>query len=151
MVPRQQKAPLRIALALSLALGVAACGGVTRTHGTFFKPSELEQVQIGQSTQADVSRILGSPVATNNLEGLRWVYVGQVSEQQAFLAPEILKREVVIVAFDSQGRVERVRQLDLSDGIPMDPIARKTPTEGKDLTILQQMFSNVGRFSSEQN
>lgn len=134
---------------IAAAVLLSACGGISRTHGTFFSSTELSQLQVGQSTQQDVLRVLGSPLTTNSLEGLRWVYVGQVSEQRAFLEPEITRREVVIVAFDPQGRVSDLRQLDLSDGIPMEPVEGATPTSGRDLTLMQQIFGNIGRFSNE--
>jgi hypothetical protein len=36
----------------------------------------------------------------------------------------------------------------MADAQEISPVARVTPTEGRDLTLLQQLFGNIGRFSS---
>jgi hypothetical protein len=40
-----------------------------------------------------------------------------------------------------------VEQLDASAGQDVDPVARITPTSGHDLTVLEQVMGNVGRFN----
>ena len=35
----------------------------------------------------------------------------------------------------------------MEDAQDVDPVDRETPTEGRDLTLLQQLFGNIGKFS----
>jgi hypothetical protein len=37
----------------------------------------------------------------------------------------------------------------MKDGKRVDIVARETPTRGRELTVLGQMFSNLGRFNSK--
>ena len=43
----------------------------------------------------------------------------------------------------------QTRAYTLADSRDIDPVGRITPTEGRDLTLLQQLFGNIGRFSSD--
>ena len=47
-----------------------------------------------------------------------------------------------------QGRVRDIKQYELKDGKEVDMVARKTPTSGKELTVLEQILGNVGKFSA---
>ena len=64
----------------------------------------------------------------------------------AFLDPEILERNVLVVRFDERGIVQRVEHLDKNDGREVQIVDRKTPTRGKELTVIEQLLGNVGRF-----
>ena len=40
-----------------------------------------------------------------------------------------------------------MKNYDLTDGKDVDMVTRITPTAGKELTVLEQIMGNVGRFS----
>jgi outer membrane protein assembly factor BamE (lipoprotein component of BamABCDE complex) len=54
---------------------------------------------------------------------------------------------VVVVGFDDTGLVRDVRRYTLEDGKLIDPVTRKTPAPGKELSFLEQLVGNVGRFN----
>ena len=68
----------------------------------------------------------------------------------AFLDPEILERKILVVRFDKQGVVQQVEHLDKQDGRDVQIVDRKTPTRGKELTILKQLLGNVGKFAGPE-
>jgi len=92
--------------------------------------------------------ILGSPSAISTFQDKKWYYIGEKTEQFAFWEPEVLDRSVLLISFDDQGIVDQTRLFTLGDARDIDPVDRKTPTEGKDLTLLQQLFGNLGRFNT---
>ena len=75
--------------------------------------------------------------------------VGQRVEQFAFYAPEVTDRSVLVIEFDQSGIVGDTRYLTIYDGHAIDPVSRETPTEGKELTVMQQLLGNFGRLPTD--
>jgi len=46
--------------------------------------------------------------------------------------------------------VTQVNRYGLEDGKVVDLVTATTPTYGRELTVLQQLFGNVGRISADQ-
>ncbi len=136
-------------LALLGTVFLSACAPVVRTHGNLVDPADLTQLRPGVSGQADVVALLGTPSAEGTFNPNEWYYIGQTTKQTAFLAPDISERRVVKVTFDpATALVQKVEQLDKSDGIEVAPVARTTPTAGHNLGVIEQVLGNVGRFNS---
>ena len=57
---------------------------------------------------------------------------------------------MLAIAFDSQGIVQDMKVYDKSDGRLVAMVDRQTPTHGNELTIIQQMLGNLGRFSPDE-
>jgi outer membrane protein assembly factor BamE (lipoprotein component of BamABCDE complex) len=129
---------------------VAACSPRIATRGNAPDPEMLEQISVGESTKGDVTNILGSPSTVAAFDENVWLYISQVTETVAFLEPETVSQKVILVSFDAANRVEILSEYDLEDGKPVIPTDRVTPTAGRELTILQQLFGNLGRFSGNQ-
>ncbi len=137
------------AAAAALALGVAACSPIKESHGYTPRTDELDQISAGVDTRATVERKLGRPSTLGAVEDDVWLYISQQTETIAFYEREIVDQRVVLVAFDEAGRVTEVARYGLEDGRIIDVVTRETPTGGRRLTILQQAFANVGRFTGE--
>ena len=56
-----------------------------------------------------------------------------------------------MVSFDNTGYVSEKRLYSLDDGRDITPVARVTPTEGRDFSILQQLLGNLGRLPGGQS
>lgn len=126
---------------------VAACSPRIATRGNSPEPEVLEQIVIGQSTKGDVTDLLGSPSSVAAFDENVWLYISRRTETIAFLAPDVVEQKVILVSFDAANRVDILSEYDLEDGKPVIPTDRITPTAGKEITILQQLFGNLGRFS----
>ncbi len=113
------------------------------------EPEAIAEIRTGTYGRDDVAQLLGSPSAVSTFEDARWYYIGQKTRQLAFLKPDILERRVLVVSFDGNGRVNDTRTFTLEDGRVIDPVSRETPTEGREQTLLQQLFGNIGRFPAE--
>lgn len=134
---------------LSLAiLGLGACSSGISTHGNLPDKEVVDGIQPGVHSQQDVLGMLGSPSTISTFEGDRWYYIGSRAESVAFFEPDVLERNVLVVSFRPDGRVGEKKVYTLNDGREVEPVDRITPTEGKELTVLQQLFGNIGRFTA---
>jgi outer membrane protein assembly factor BamE (lipoprotein component of BamABCDE complex) len=80
-----------------------------------------------------------------------WYYMGQRTEQTAFFTPDILERQVLIVRFDDKDKVTDIEKRTGDQTIAqIDTVERTTPTSGKELSFLEQLIGNVGRFGSDK-
>lgn len=143
------RAKLLGGLAGVACLLLAACGGDVTVRGNMPDPELIAEISPGADTRDDVVDKLGSPSTVSTFMDRRWYYIGHKQEQFAFLEPTILERSVLVVSFDNAGTVDDTLMYTLEDGEIVSPVGRTTPTEGKELTILQQLFGNLGRFPTD--
>jgi outer membrane protein assembly factor BamE (lipoprotein component of BamABCDE complex) len=133
---------------LLLCITLAACAPTLVMQGYVPDDETLAGVEQGVDTKNAVVTKLGSPSTIATFDDDTWIYVNKRSEVFAFFEPTVLSQNVVAINFDPEGRVEEIRRFTLEDGRLIDPITRKTPTQGRELGLLEQLFGNVGRFST---
>lgn len=132
-------------LALTVLL-LAACAPTHAVRGNIVEDHRLEQVQVGIDTQSDVLRKLGSPTTKAPFDDSVWYYMGQKTEKRGILDPKIVEERVMEAAFDLDGVLISLRDIT-TDRTDVPYVRRKTPTTGHDMTVLQQMLGNMGRFN----
>ncbi len=136
-------------LAGVLALGLGACAQDIRVRGNIPDSEMVSKINPGVHSRIDIQSLLGSPSTVSTFQDSKWYYIGQKSTQFAFFEPEVLERTVLVVSFDAAGLVETTRTYDLADGQAIDPVDRVTPTEGREISILQQFLGNLGKFPAK--
>jgi outer membrane protein assembly factor BamE (lipoprotein component of BamABCDE complex) len=152
--PRQALPPMmgmtRIGLAAAVFCGLAGCTPERDVRGILPDQEQIAEITPGQTRQDDVTRIMGTPTAMATFDREIWYYIGERTETVAFFKPEVKEHRVVVVRFDKQGVVEDVRQVDATkEGKNVALVPRETPTKGKELTLIQQLLGNVGRFNKK--
>lgn len=147
--PGNRLPSLGVWLVLACAtIGLSACGNDVQQRGNTPDPEDIAEIQPGVHSRQDIVDLLGSPSTVSTFEDRKWYYIGQKTQEVAFMKPEVLDRQVLVITFDDTGVVEGTRSYGMADAQEISPVARVTPTEGRDLTLLQQLFGNIGRFSS---
>lgn len=142
---------VRHALLTATAVGLlAACEPTYRNHGFTPQIAELESIAAGDDTRGSVLRKLGRPSAYSSFDSDAWYYAASRVEHYAFYPPKVIERRVVAVRFGDTGVVEEVNRYGIEDGQVIDLITRRTPTYGREITALQQIFGNLGRVSADQ-
>jgi len=137
-----------IAIGLSLAV-LGACTARVSERGYVFDERDLVRLEPKVTTKPQVREIMGSPSTASLIEGESWFYISSVQATYAFFKPEEIERKVVAVFFDESGMVvDEVGYYGLEDGQIINLVERETPTGGRELTVLQQIFGNVGRFNA---
>lgn len=137
--------------AVLLGLAVTGCSPVVATRGNLTDPERVAELQPGQSRRDDVVAVLGSPTSVGTFDQNTWYYIGQKTEKIAFFEPDVVERRVVIVKFDDAGTLREVKKLDESNAQEVEMVERTTPTAGREMTFLEQMMGNVGRFSAKDS
>lgn len=144
--------PLRAALlagAVGLGVLLGGCQAKIVQHGNVPDEDQVVQIQPGQDDKNRVEQLLGSPSTTGNFGDDIWYYVSKRTSQTAFFEPDIIDQGVLAIAFDNQGIVQDLKVYDQADGRLVAMVDRVTPTHGNELTIIQQMLGNLGRFNPE--
>ncbi|MGF1640480.1 MAG: outer membrane protein assembly factor BamE [Rhodospirillales bacterium] len=135
------------AFVVLLAGAVAACSPRIDARGYPFDPETLPQIVPGTHTRDDVAQILGSPSTTSVFDAEKWYYVGNHTKTMAFFEPRVTERHVVTITFDEQGVVRTVETFGLERGRSVSVVDRETPTTGNQVTLLDQLLGNLGRFN----
>ena len=134
---------------LAVAVGAAACSPRIDQRGN--KPDEDQVVQInpGVDDKNRVSELIGTPSTISTFDDRTWYYISKRTETTAFFDPEVMDQEVLAIHFDENGVVQNMRVYGQEDGRTIAYVDRTTPTEGNELTIIQQLLGNLGRFNPE--
>jgi len=133
--------------ALGGAAFVAACAADVEQRGNLPAPDKVAEIKPGQTTKEQVVRILGTPSSTGVFNDKSWYYISRRTEQISFLSPDLLDQQVFIVNFDDKGVVQGIDHKGLSDGRDIVPAPGATPAPGRELSFLEQVLGNVGRFN----
>lgn len=134
------------AIALGAVVLVAGCSSVVSVHGIQVDPDDLAAVSPGRSDKADVESKLGTPSTVGTFNDDVWYYMSERRARRAFFDPKILERKIIAITFDGQNLVEDVYTYTELDGQAVKIVSRVTPTAGNELTFLQQLLGNLGRF-----
>lgn len=132
--------------ALAAALALVACAPDVEEHGDLPTKSEIAQIHPGKTTKDEVVKILGSPSSVGVFDPNAWYYISDKTSQTAFFLPNTTDQEVYIVDFDKDGVVAAVGHKGLKDAENITPAPGATPAPGRELTFLEQIIGNLGRF-----
>ncbi|MFH1157531.1 MAG: outer membrane protein assembly factor BamE [Pseudomonadota bacterium] len=132
-------------------LCLLSCAPTVATRGNLISPSMFQQVQAKASTRADVVNFWGPPTTTSPFDPNLWYYIGETTAQRGIFAPEVEKRRIIRVRFDSgdNDTVVEVSDLDPKSARDVDLVSRTTPTAGKEFTVVQQFIGNLGKFNQD--
>ncbi len=130
------------------AVGLLACAPTSDNHGNIPLAEATERIAPGEQTRQQVRETLGSPSVRGTFEQDEiWYYVGKRTETTSFFKPDVVEHQVLEIRFGGDGRVSQVRKVDATKAAKPDPVDRITPTKGNELTIIEQLIGNIGRFS----
>ena len=133
--------------ALSAAVALAGCAATVEQRGHLPPPDEVAQIHPGKTTKDQVVKILGSPSSVSVFNDKDWYYISRRTKQFSFFDPAVLDQEVYIVDFNDDGVVQAVDHKTLQNGQDISPVARTTPAPGRELTFLEQLIGNLGKFN----
>jgi outer membrane protein assembly factor BamE (lipoprotein component of BamABCDE complex) len=141
----------KIATALSTSLwllGAAACSPTIQQEGNVPDADQVVQINPGVDDKNRVGQLLGSPSSVSAFQDRTWYYISRRTETTAFFDPQVVEQEVLAITFDSQNIVQDMKVYGLENGRMVAMVDRVTPTFGNDLTLVQQVLGNLGRFNN---
>lgn len=130
----------------ALSLLACACTPTQATRGNIVEDYRLEEITPGVSTRQNVLQSLGSPTTQAPFDDTVWYYIGQKTEKTGIFDPKVTEQKVVVVTFDPNGVVQTAEKVD-ANRIDIPRVREKTPTGGNDVTAIQQILGNIGKFN----
>ncbi len=131
------------------ALLLTACTPMTATRGNFVLDEQLQEVKIGQDTRANVLQKMGSPTTKAPFNDNLWYYLGQKTEKRGVLDPDVVEERIIAVHFDEKGTLTKVEEID-NERLNVPVSDRKTPTSGHNMTVMQQLLGNLGKYNNKE-
>ena len=138
---------------LLFCLFIAGCGLETYQSGDLPAKKRLESIKKGDSKEK-VLRVLGTPSYTSNKnEGTKdlMIYAQTHKSSRLFLNPEPTEQDVYLFVFDEKEILIEKKHLTLDDANKVAYESKITPVEGKNLSVLEQLAENFGRYNAGGN
>jgi outer membrane protein assembly factor BamE (lipoprotein component of BamABCDE complex) len=124
--------------------GLSACAPIRDVRGYIPDEEKVSAVKIGADSRDTVQAKLGTPSSTATFGDPTWYYISTEQERYAFFKPDVTKRQILAVEFSEDGKVSDVRKYGIEDGQIIALVDRETPSRGKEMSLLQQLFGNMG-------
>ncbi len=136
-----------VALTIALAGATVALSGCARmrTHQGYLVDSLLvDSIQPGVDNRQSVEGTLGRPSFVSQFGNQDWYYVARDMKQLAFANPKPTDQTVLRVRFDAAGNVAGIDKAGLDNVADISPKGGKTPTLGRERSLLEDIFGNIG-------
>jgi outer membrane protein assembly factor BamE (lipoprotein component of BamABCDE complex) len=144
----------KLTAAAALAILLSACNPTLRTHGYVATEDKPQAVEPSSDTKASVLARLGNPSVKGTfdeeLQTDTWYYMTSVRTRFAYLRPLIEERNITAISFNEDGQVMKVAEYGIEDGRYVNYVDRTTPTRGRELSVLEQVFGTIGRLPTDR-
>ncbi|MBK18338.1 MAG: cell envelope protein SmpA [Rhodospirillaceae bacterium] len=144
---RRNLVPLIFAGAAALLI-TTGCEERIDVRGNAPDPKLVAELKPGVHKRRDVEKRLGAPSTIATFDNEVWFYIHGRVKNVSFFKPELLERRVLTVRFDKKGIVQKIQQIDATKLKEVEFVKRETPTKGKELTFIQQIIGNIGKFGN---
>lgn len=130
--------------AVAAAVALSGCSRIKQNQGYIVDESLVAAIQPGVDNKESVAKTLGRPTFASEFDGRDWYYVSRNTSQLAFAAPKSTSQSIIRVTFDTQGNVSAVDRRGLEQVASINPVNDKTPTLGREKSLLRDLFGNIG-------
>lgn len=138
-----------VTIFITAGLLLAACTPMTATRGNYVLDTQIEDIKVGVDTRSDVLQKMGSPTTKAPFNDNLWYYLGQKTEKRGVLDSEVTDEKIIVVSFNNEGILQKIEELDNErSNIPVSD--KKTPTSGHNMTVMQQMLGNLGKYNAKE-
>jgi outer membrane protein assembly factor BamE (lipoprotein component of BamABCDE complex) len=132
------------ALVLLAAAALAGCTKVRDVQGYYADEALIAAIQPGVDNRDSVMSTLGRPTFTGQFSPNDWYYVSRLTKNLAFNDPHPDTQTILRVRFDDAGNVTSVDRRGVEQIASVSPSGDKTPTLGRDRSLLEELFGNIG-------
>ncbi len=128
-----------------LTIILASCTNIEERHGATIKPKTMQKLA-PNVTKKQVTGLLGSPSTKSSFGEETWYYIANNKNQNLFSDDDMVEQEVLAIYFNEDDKVYNVESYGIRDSKQIELSDRTTPTAGHNLTVMEQLLGNVGRF-----
>jgi outer membrane protein assembly factor BamE (lipoprotein component of BamABCDE complex) len=122
-------------------VAIVGCTPVVSQRGYLQDLDNEASIDVATDTKTTIQQRLGYPSTEATFNADAWYYISSVEKQVAFFHPTVESRAILVVYFDKNGKVTDLKHFTLQDGHVVNFETRETPTRGRELTFLQQLFN----------
>ena len=144
----KKKNYLKTLVILLLFFTPVGCSKIVEQNGVPTNDEIFQQLNIGKTTKSKVKKILGDPIMIDNQLVETWIYFSQKIEKFAFFEPKLSSRKVILLSFKNNILIKK-ESFSQKDSKIIEISTKKVISGGRKLTVLQQIFGNIGNFSSQ--
>jgi outer membrane protein assembly factor BamE (lipoprotein component of BamABCDE complex) len=128
------------------ALSTAGCAErqIQNNQGYIADEELADSVQPGVDNKESVEKALGRPTLSSKWDDNVWYYISRNTRQLAFARPVPATQRILIIRFAPDGSVTAVDRRGLEQVADLTPNPDKTPTLGRESTLLEDLFGNIG-------
>lgn len=131
-------------LAAAVLVAVAGCSTIRQNQGYLVDAPLLASVEAGVDNKNSVEKTLGRPTFGSEFDANEWYYISRNTRQIAFLEPKAVTQSITKISFDGKGNVAKIETRGLEQVASIRPSRDKTPTLGRNQSILEDIFGGVG-------
>ncbi len=113
-------------------------------NGQLPDPDLISTLKIGKDKKKLISKILGSPSFQGEFGDNSYYYVSSVTDQIAFLDPELLDQKIIHLKFNKLDILENVYFYQSNDAKEVSMSDNSTKTTGRKVGFFEQLISNFG-------
>ena len=137
-----------LATVCASVLLVSGCVERIDRHGYTPEAAQIESVNLGRDSRADVVAKLGQPTTGGVLDQGGLYYVSYGMRHYGAFAPKEQDRTVVAVTFDDRGIARNIETFGSEQGQVVSLSRRVTDDNLRDTTLLRQLLASLGNFDA---
>ena len=143
-----QFAKILISFFISILIFIS-CTPKQNIHGILISQKDIESIVEGETNINFLITKYGEPTFTGAFNKNAY-YQNETTRILPAGKNEFTSRNILALEIDDNGIIVKKSILNLNNSILVNPASGKTETAGTDITIFQQIFSNLrsGRFAS---
>jgi outer membrane protein assembly factor BamE (lipoprotein component of BamABCDE complex) len=126
------------------------CGERVSEHGHAINQVELDTIEIGRTTKADIIETLGQPSFEGAFDSQKLYYVSQVMEAPVAGINTTKTRTIYTFTFNNENLLQSIDLKDKDSGLSIAHIDEKTPTPGDTFGVFDQILTNVMRGQAQE-
>jgi outer membrane protein assembly factor BamE (lipoprotein component of BamABCDE complex) len=139
---------IALVLAATAALALGGCTKVRGHQGYVADETLIAAIQPGVDNRDSVTATLGRPTFVGTFSANDWYYVTRRTRNLGFNMPRPHEQTILRVRFDPAGNVASVDRRGMEQVASIDPSGDKTPTLGRERSLIEELFGNIGAVGS---
>ncbi len=137
-----------ISAVIMSSLIISSCAPIIDHRGYIFDQEKVDLLKEGVTNYEQVEQIMGTASLRSTVGTEALYYISSRFETHGYEAPQEVDRKIFVAYFDADKILSKIAHYGLEDGYIVNFIDRKTQTRGREYSLIQQLFGNLGRFDS---
>jgi outer membrane protein assembly factor BamE (lipoprotein component of BamABCDE complex) len=131
---------------LLLFFTIFACSFRVEKSGYMFDNNDIDFIKKGVTSKTTLLKSLGTPTIVSQIDDKElWIYYSENSKHILFFKPTIIERDILLLKFDEENRVDDIKKLDLKDEDRQYFFNQnKTFVQGHKNNLFKSIYENIG-------